>query len=364
MVVKFSPEELERLTFANDWRDVILNGALKDADSHWITRCFAQTGNSCGLFDMFPPEIVHQIFRQIDLNSLMAFRTASKKAYKIVEDLPPFVDITTHAPIAIRAIIAVDAGGSISCDSLVSQLCSRYCKECGDLGCFLYIPTCKRICFPCLTMQPEYVPIPLNYASRDWGIPQAVAETLPRIRSVPGKYGMPRKLFSEPLLLVDAAAVNQAAAAVHGSIDDAEVYTARIWGCRMDMYQQKKREYDEALGKQKKGETIEVPAKPISPEEDVDLEGVGSSDHHTTNPLRYMAILHFPWLDRSTNSLRKGFNCEACANSGWCECNGERYNDPRREYDEALFIKHIEEVGRIVERDWDDQKWLVHDYGS
>ena len=56
------------------------------------------------------------------------------------------------------------------CLKLYEELSTAECDSCGDYGGYLYLVTCRRVCFLCLTENPDYLPILRADAIRKFGL--------------------------------------------------------------------------------------------------------------------------------------------------------------------------------------------------
>ncbi|KAH7134245.1 hypothetical protein EDB81DRAFT_949605 [Dactylonectria macrodidyma] len=60
--------------------------------------------------EVFPTEVLHSILFALDLNTFEAFRCLNRRALEMVEMLPEYGVITTHAPNAYLGALAITAG--------------------------------------------------------------------------------------------------------------------------------------------------------------------------------------------------------------------------------------------------------------
>ncbi|KAI0484955.1 hypothetical protein GGR56DRAFT_616277 [Xylariaceae sp. FL0804] len=102
-----------------------------------------------GALDDLPPELVAMILSELDLRTLTDFRCVNRRAAELVNSLVEYKAITTHAQNALRDILSIEAGRGITCRTLYDKLCTPNCEQCGDFGSYLYLLTCKRLCFFC-----------------------------------------------------------------------------------------------------------------------------------------------------------------------------------------------------------------------
>jgi hypothetical protein len=82
-------------------------------------------------------------------------------------------------------IISIGTGRWISCRDLYEKLCTAECDSCGDFGGYLYLITCRRVCFLCFTEEPDYLPLLRADAIRKFGLHNEHMARLPAMKTVP-----------------------------------------------------------------------------------------------------------------------------------------------------------------------------------
>ena len=114
-----------------------------------------------GALDTLPLELLREILQQLDLCTLTDFRHVNRRAMWLVGSFPQYKAIRKHAYNALRGIIYIEANRWITCEMLYEKLCTAECEECGDFGGYLwlYILTCKRVRFLCLSEDKRYLPL-------------------------------------------------------------------------------------------------------------------------------------------------------------------------------------------------------------
>jgi ribosomal protein S14 len=122
----------------------------------------------------------------------------------LVESFPQYKAIRKHAYNALRGTMYIETGRWITCGMVYEKLCTAECEECGDFGGYLYILTCKRVCFLCLSVDKQYLPLRYSHAIRKFGLNRPILRTLPRMRSIPGTYSPNQKKVRTHLALVDS----------------------------------------------------------------------------------------------------------------------------------------------------------------
>ena len=287
---------------------------------------FKLSQTNLGTVDVFPLEFLQMVLSQLDLRTLTDFRRVNQLAMEVVDSLLQYKTIATYAPIALRGILSIETGRWISCDTLYEKLCTAECEQCGDFGGYLYILTCKRVCFLCLSSDSKYLPLSHSEAVKNFGLDRSILNTLPQMRSIPGTYSPHRQQCNKRLALVDSESAYQAGITLHGSLIAMRQYVS-------DIAAQKLRESVEGL---LRGST---PRRPRTEDIFDGLSGDG---------LRFVAIIRTPWFNRASRKLVWGFHCIGCetCHSRW-RFHSRRSLHWRRKFTVESFIEHIEQCGNI-----------------
>lgn len=122
-----------------------------------------------GALEALPHEMIVKILSQLDLRTLADFRCVNRRALELVDALPEYKAIVTHARNALRGIVSIETGRWITLSVLYEKLCARKCEQCDDFGGHLYLLTCKRVCFLCLSQDKLYLPLTRRRVSRIFG---------------------------------------------------------------------------------------------------------------------------------------------------------------------------------------------------
>ncbi|CAI6340509.1 unnamed protein product [Periconia digitata] len=305
-----------------------------------------------GNLDAMPLELLHSILPQLDILSITRFRRLNRQAREIVDSVPQYKALRTHTLHVLRSILLLGAGQWHTCDTLYKTLCTPWCTDCGDFGDYLYIPSNSRVCLSCFTKAKKYLPLRHTDALRVFGLThEALRSSARMMRSVAGTYTTNRYKRNERFLLVDAESGRAAGIQLHGSAEAMEQHVA-------DVQARKQQAYEERLAAAKKAASVPVTRRLRRPraEEDVEApEEYAESrvrapraeeryDHEETEPLRYMAVVRMPWLDRRSERVEKGFYCAACRNG---------YNGTKnwwRKFSVASFDEHLKVLGGIRDR--------------
>ena len=264
-----------------------------------------------GALDALPLEILHMVLASLDLSALVRFRRVNQRAMEVVESIPQYKAITTHARSALRGILIVGRGSFISCDTLYEALCTAECEECGDFGGYLYILTCKRICFLCFTEDTQYLPLAFSQAVRNFGINRRIFDSLPSIKSIPGTYSPNKRKYKKQSILVDFESAYLAGVAHHGSVSAMEEYV-------FEVASKKGGNYNDRLS---------------------------TAEGQSVNPTRFMAVVRAPWLSRTSRNPEWGLHCIGCEKRKRC-----RPLYWRIKYSVASFSEHLRDYGTILQR--------------
>ncbi|KAB5551337.1 hypothetical protein GE09DRAFT_169594 [Coniochaeta sp. 2T2.1] len=166
-----------------------------------------QAKRPVGELDLLPAELHDQVLGMLDIPTLTMFRRVNQRAMHLVDSLPPYRRLWTHCPNVLRAVVSIKAA-SFSCETLAETLTREKCESC--LACFggyLYLITCKRVCYFCFTTKKEYFPISLTLAVRHTKLQRKALGHLPQALSLPGRYTACAKLSRLRVTLIDRQAL-------------------------------------------------------------------------------------------------------------------------------------------------------------
>lgn len=281
-----------------------------------------------GDLDKLPLELLSKALVQIDLRSLTDLRRVNRRAMEVVDSIMQYQVIVAHAPDSLRGILAIGTGQWITCQKLYDQLCIADCDHCGAFGGYLYLVTCKRVCFFCFSQVPDYLPLPLSDALQRCGLGRRIPKSVPRLRSIPGCYTREETDLRTRLTLVDSESARRAGIALHGSVSAMEQHAS-------EMAYKRRRAYAAKRELKAEGALIPTPRRPRPTR----AYGVREAD-----PRRFLAIVRAPWLDLRTRSLEWGFHCLSCL----------YMDDPWQwaaKFTAETFHSHFEECGKKMEMD-------------
>ncbi|PLB48396.1 hypothetical protein P170DRAFT_211578 [Aspergillus steynii IBT 23096] len=279
-----------------------------------------------GALEILPLEMIQMALILLDMQSLTDFRRVNKSARLITNSIPQYRHIRVHAPALIRASLNIETARFFSCQELYEKLCTAECDSCGDFGGYIYLVTCRRVCFLCFTEKTEYLPLLRTDAIRKFGLYPQHLPGLPCMKSFPGCYSPLELRCRQRQTLFDYSAARQAGIVAHGTIHSMEKYASETLAKRLATYNSK-------LSTRRTGG-----ARPRPPR----LED--SFDGQCSNPKRFMGIIRAPFFNQQTGSLEWGLHCIAC--------ESHHYHRPlhwRREFTVKGFQDHISECGEIKE---------------
>lgn len=307
----------------------IKDNTLDDIDnSHHSAKqlSFRSPRYGLGALDRLPLEIIHLALIQLDMQSLTDFRRVNKRARLITDSIPQYKRILVHAPAAIRGSLNIKTARFFSCLDLYEKLSTAECDSCGDFGGYLYLVTCRRVCFLCFTEKTDYLPVLRKDAIRKFGLRSEHLASLPCMKSFPGFYS-PREIkCRQRQTLFDYSSARQTGIAVHGTISYMEKYASEMASNRLAAYNTKLSLH------RTNGTNLRPPRS-----ED-------SFDGRCSNPKRFMGIIRAPLFNSQTGFPDWGFHCVACKAHHYC-----RPLHWRRKYTVHSFQDHVRECGEIIE---------------
>ncbi|KAK4100544.1 hypothetical protein N658DRAFT_497281 [Parathielavia hyrcaniae] len=181
-----------------------LDSGRHTAPSHLSTR---HPAASTGRLDRLPLELLSSILLVLDVSTLTEFRHVNRRATDLVDSLHQYQAVRRHCPNILRAIVSIRAS-SFTCRDLYESLLATKCATCDRFGGYLYIITCRRVCYFCFIRHTDYFPLLGQQAAQMTGLSRKdLIGTLPHVRSLPGRYTAFAKLSRPRLVLLDRRAV-------------------------------------------------------------------------------------------------------------------------------------------------------------
>lgn len=328
-------KENAQLPLAHQFRDIsycevkindhTLDGNLPPVSTLPQTaRSFPPPMKNLGTLSRLRLELLHDILPDIDLHTLIQFRGLNRCALQLVDSLRLFKVILKHAQNAVRGILSINTGRWITCRTLHEKLCTSECDLCGDFSGYIYLLTCKRVCFLCLSKESAFLPLLPIHAIQKFGLDQRVIETLPRMTVVPGVYS-PVKKKAKQRILVDYESALNAGIALHGSSSAMQQHVSEMEAQRLQAY------YAKVAAMQQSGSNVRI-RRPRTRE---------PHDGQSENPHRFVAIVRLPWLNKTSQGVEWGFHCLACKT---CARPPLHF---RRTFTIVSFTNHLKQCGSI-----------------
>ncbi|KAI1312863.1 hypothetical protein F5Y03DRAFT_381570 [Xylaria venustula] len=275
-----------------------------------------------GVLNLLPLELLQEVLSQVDVYTFLIFRLVNRQANGTVESVPAYRAIIKYAWNAVRGILAIGTGRWITVNTLYEKLCTAECEQCGYFGGYLYLLTCKRVCFVCVSRNTLYLPLRPSDASRRFGLSRELVKTLPCMRAVPGTYA-PHGGEVPNSLLVDTESALRTGITTHGSVEAmgqfiSEAYRPRIYNTRAA-----------AAERLRSAAPRPIPFTTDYPQ------------RWAENANRFVAIARVPCLDAKSQQVEWGFHCIGCKKSRF------KVRHYRRKYTTASFRDHLEQFGDI-----------------
>ena len=149
------------------------------------------------------------------------------------------------------------------------------------------------------------------------------------MRSIPGTYSPNQKKCRDRSTLVDYDCARLAGIILHGSVAAMEKRVS-------DIADQKLLQYRERLSQRSTDPSRSTAHGPRT--------GI-PSDRKLGNPLRFMAIVRTPCLNRISKDVEHGFHCIGC--EGVLDGYLNRARDFSRKFNVDSFNEHLRQFGRI-----------------
>ncbi|PGH35143.1 hypothetical protein GX50_02065 [[Emmonsia] crescens] len=282
--------------------------------------------HSLSRLSRLPRELLHMILTQLDLCTLTNFRMVNQNAMALVDSLPAYVAITTHGLTALRAILALETGRFITCQSLYDALRNPSCTTCHRFAGYLYLLTCRRTCYLCLITKLAYYPLTADHVYSLFGLSEKQIEPLPCMKTLPGEYATGKSYIPGRMVLYDPDAVERTSVALHGSLEAMQKFKDEVVSSRYrDLMRQ-------ALGIDVSLTTIRMIRAPCL-------------DLNVMHTMRFVGVARVPVLvDVKEGVVEWGVHCVACK-----EWKMEERRHWRQLFTREGFEEHLREFGEIKE---------------
>ncbi len=185
---------------------------------------------SLGLLARLPTELLDPILLDLDVLSLTTFRRVNQRAMLAVDSLVPYAAVLEHCPDVLRAVLAIQAR-HFSLGFLHDTLRATACETCSEFGSYLYLITCRRVCWYCFMHNPSFLPMRTFNAAFCTSLPQdEILRRVPHITTLPGSYKS-RQSEKTQMRLLDRDAVhalwNPPASTYRPETRDLKIYDPR-----------------------------------------------------------------------------------------------------------------------------------------
>lgn len=177
--------------------------------------------SSLGLLDTLPAELLFLTLDLLDFQSLSRLSRVSLKGKAVVENLATYIDMMKHAPTILTALGRTGLLCYHSATSLRRTLRSDKCVSCFGFGAFLFLPTCERVCFECLSENCSLRMMTISLARQCFHLTECQLKRIPIMYSIPGMYGVWGTVSRYRVYrLVSVKQAKRLAIEVHGSVEN------------------------------------------------------------------------------------------------------------------------------------------------
>ena len=288
---------------------------------------------SLGELDVLPLELLTTVLAQLDLQSLTDFRRVNQRAMGLINSIPQYQVVVEHASDALRGMLSIGSASFSTIEDLYDKLCTATCETCSHFGGYLYLITCKKVCFRCLSRRDSFLPLSRADIVRKYGLQSGHMARIPRMRSRPGRYSERELICRKSLTLFDHDSARSIGVTIHGTVEKMEEYVAYAATRRWSNFKQKESTYKsrENTGK-----------KPRPPRVQDPWDGESGNRH------RFMAIVSVPYFDPQMRSAERGFYCIGCRDENAWDDENEGFGlDWRRKFTTETFVDHMKQWGTI-----------------
>ncbi|KAL5339819.1 hypothetical protein BJX70DRAFT_362583 [Aspergillus crustosus] len=280
--------------------------------------------HTLGALSILPLELLDMVLAQLDLRSLTTLRLVNKRSREAVDAGTRYQQVITHARVVLQAALFIGTANFTTCQDLYTELCTGECRTCGDFGGYIYLLTCRRVCFRCFTNEIEYLPLSPSEVKRLFGVGARDIEnfSIPLLRSVAGFYSCRGQKWNRSLVLVDRVSARTAGIALRGGVEAMEQHVQNQARNAQQLYVSRV-----AAGG--------IPRAPRT------LETV---DEGEANPRRFMGVVRAPAL--GVGGLDWGVRCLGCKNEYRPKPSGLHW---LRLFTWEGLEEHIREYGEVKE---------------
>ncbi|KAI1184139.1 F-box domain-containing protein [Nemania serpens] len=177
--------------------------------------------SSLGILDRLPVEVLHEVLRSLDFQSIIRFSRVSIRGMNILYSLPAYRDVIKHVPHALAALSQTKLLHLHSASELHNALRAERCATCPEYGVYLFLPTCERRCWQCLRSNPTRRVISPTATAKTFVLSPKMVQKLPAMFSISGIYGIACKSTQKSYRLVSVSASKELLMSIHGSAENA-----------------------------------------------------------------------------------------------------------------------------------------------
>ena len=310
-------------------------------DNHLVQNCPLDNGRhtleprfDLARLDGIPPELLHLVLCQLDLQSLTDFRRVNQRAMTLVDSFPEYRVVVEHAPNAIRGMLSIQSARFNTLLDLNDKLCTAECDVCGDFGGYLYLIVCRRVCFLCSRTESSFLPLLKSDILRKFALESQHLHSIPRIRSRPGRYSPNSNLCRRAITLFDHRLARKKGILVHGTEEIMTDIVRRRDQKRLSEYSDKRSRYEST------GRIGRAPRLP---------RVTDAFDTQHGKPDRFMALISAPYFDVHAKAAIDGLYCVGCRKETHGP-DGDWRPDRhwRKLFTTETFASHMVRWGQIV----------------
>jgi hypothetical protein len=139
------------------------------------------TVSSLGTLQRIPQEIIDRIVSEMDFATISKFGRVSTATRYSVQNCRTFVELLKFAPYLPGVLRATQTLTYHSIKDAWCEMKTDKCHSCGGTGTCLFLPTCERVCQPCLRLNPAFWTCPRGVAAVAFGLTQEQVMQVPTI---------------------------------------------------------------------------------------------------------------------------------------------------------------------------------------
>ena len=132
-----------------------------------------------GQLGSLPLELLQDILQLLDIRTLTLIQSLNHQAEFLVQSLPQYREIATHAPGALRAILSTGIAPRFTILELSRELRAQECFLCGSFAGHLHLLECRRCCVPCLAEVFDTFPTDMDSVTVALELPEDVNRQFP-----------------------------------------------------------------------------------------------------------------------------------------------------------------------------------------